>query len=82
MKSDELKKEVEQGFKKAQMRGISGVPFTIIDGQCRREREQRLSTRRHAETADYSTDKLAVSGAQETETFLEVFKQVADGKYD
>ncbi|GAA6035178.1 hypothetical protein JCM8097_006405 [Rhodosporidiobolus ruineniae] len=31
--SDELKKEVEQGFVKAQMRGISGVPFTIINGQ-------------------------------------------------
>ena len=40
------------------MRGISGVPFTIIN------------------------DKLAISGAQETETFLEVFKKIAKGELE
>ena len=32
LKSDELKKEVEQDIRKAQARGISGVPFTILNG--------------------------------------------------
>ncbi|POY71436.1 hypothetical protein BMF94_5749 [Rhodotorula taiwanensis] len=56
--SDELKDVVAAGIQKAQMRGISGVPFTIIN------------------------DKLAVSGAQETETFYEVFKKIANGELD
>ncbi|GAA5904361.1 hypothetical protein JCM6882_003206 [Rhodosporidiobolus microsporus] len=56
LKSDELKDEVEEGFKKAQMRGISGVPFTIINQQ------------------------FGVSGAQETETFKEVFRKLAKGE--
>lgn len=33
LQGDELKKEVKQGIAKAQMRGISGVPFTILNGQ-------------------------------------------------
>lgn len=32
LKSDELKSEVEAGIRKAQARGISGVPFTILNG--------------------------------------------------
>ncbi|TKA54683.1 hypothetical protein B0A53_03090 [Rhodotorula sp. CCFEE 5036] len=56
--SDELKDVVAAGIQKAQMRGISGVPFTIIN------------------------DKLAISGAQETETFLEVFKKIAKGELE
>ncbi|KAK4058042.1 hypothetical protein OIO90_000781 [Microbotryomycetes sp. JL221] len=55
LKSDELKKEVDAGIKQAQMRGISGVPFFILN------------------------DKLAISGAQETETFEKVFDQIASG---
>ncbi|GAA5857168.1 hypothetical protein JCM8547_009350 [Rhodosporidiobolus lusitaniae] len=54
--SDELKDEVEKGFREAQMKGISGVPFTIINQQ------------------------FGVSGAQETETFVEVFKKLAKGE--
>ncbi|GAA5869747.1 hypothetical protein JCM1840_000579 [Sporobolomyces johnsonii] len=56
--SDELKDEVVAGIRKAQMRGISGVPFTIIN------------------------DKLAISGAQEEETFLEVFRKLARGELE
>ncbi|GAA5922597.1 hypothetical protein JCM1841_006747, partial [Sporobolomyces salmonicolor] len=56
--SDELKDEVAAGIRKAQMRGISGVPFTIIN------------------------DKLAISGAQEEETFLEVFRKLAKGELE
>ena len=56
--SDELKDVVAAGIQKAQIRGISGVPFTIIN------------------------DKLAISGAQETETFLEVFKKIAKGELE
>ncbi|KAK4054898.1 hypothetical protein OIV83_000822 [Microbotryomycetes sp. JL201] len=56
LKSDELKKEVDEGIKRAQMRGISGVPFTILNG------------------------KLAISGAQETDTFEQVFEQIASGE--
>ncbi|GAA5988570.1 hypothetical protein JCM5350_004457 [Sporobolomyces pararoseus] len=56
LKSDELLKEVQEGIRKAQLRGISGVPFTIIN------------------------DKLAISGAQEEDTFLEVFRQLAKGE--
>ncbi|KAI5474400.1 protein disulfide oxidoreductase [Pseudohyphozyma bogoriensis] len=56
LNSDELKKEVQEGILKAQMRGISGVPFTIIN------------------------DKLGISGAQETDTFLDVFKRIASGE--
>ncbi|GAA5949621.1 hypothetical protein JCM3765_002727 [Sporobolomyces pararoseus] len=56
LKSDELSKEVQEGIRKAQLRGISGVPFTIIN------------------------DKLAISGAQEEDTFLEVFRQLAKGE--
>ncbi|GAA6001704.1 hypothetical protein JCM10207_002275 [Rhodosporidiobolus poonsookiae] len=54
--SDELTKEVEAGFAKAQRRGISGVPFTIINQQ------------------------FGISGAQETETFVEVFRKIANGE--
>ncbi|GAA6058725.1 hypothetical protein JCM10212_003413 [Sporobolomyces blumeae] len=56
LESDELKQEVQDGIRKAQLRGISGVPFTIIN------------------------DKLAISGAQEEDTFLEVFRQLAKGE--
>ncbi|GAA5832918.1 hypothetical protein JCM11251_000530 [Rhodosporidiobolus azoricus] len=56
LKGDELKDEMEKGFAKAQMRGISGVPFTIINQQ------------------------FGVSGAQETETFKEVFRKLAKGE--
>ncbi|SGY35017.1 BQ5605_C002g01715 [Microbotryum silenes-dioicae] len=54
--SEKLKAEVKLGIQKAQARGISGVPFTIIN------------------------DKLAISGAQETDTFLDVFKRIASGE--
>jgi predicted DsbA family dithiol-disulfide isomerase len=47
---------VDAGIKLAQMRGISGVPFTIFGG------------------------KLAISGAQETEAFYDVFLQIASGE--
>ncbi|GAA5835399.1 hypothetical protein JCM3766R1_004775 [Sporobolomyces carnicolor] len=56
LQSDELSKEVAEGIRKAQMRGISGVPFSIIN------------------------DKLAISGAQEEDTFLEVFRKIAKGE--
>lgn len=56
--SDELQAEVAAGILKAQQRGISGVPFTIIN------------------------DKFGISGAQETETFLEIFKKVAAGEIE
>lgn len=56
LKTDELLPEVEAGIRKAQLRGISGVPFTIIDG------------------------KFGISGAQETETFYEVFEKLAKGE--
>lgn len=56
--SDELKDVVAAGIRKAQMRGISGVPFTIIN------------------------DRLAISGAQESEAFFEVFKKIADGELE
>ncbi|GAA5828482.1 hypothetical protein JCM5353_002690 [Sporobolomyces roseus] len=58
LKSDELSKEVQEGIKKAQLRGISGVPFTIIN------------------------DKLAISGAQEEDTFLSVFRKIAKGELE
>lgn len=54
--TDELTREVEAGVAKAQARGISGVPFTIING------------------------KLAISGAQEEATFVEVFEKLASGE--
>lgn len=54
--TSELLPEVKPGFVKAQQRGISGVPFTILNG------------------------KLAISGAQETETFLEVFEKIGRGE--
>ncbi|KPV78537.1 uncharacterized protein RHOBADRAFT_49187 [Rhodotorula graminis WP1] len=56
--SDELLASVEQGIKKAQLRGISGVPFTIVN------------------------DKYGISGAQETETFMEVFEKIAKGELE
>ncbi|ORY75665.1 thioredoxin-like protein [Leucosporidium creatinivorum] len=58
LKTDELKSEVEAGIRKAQLRGISGVPFTILNG------------------------KLGISGAQETETFYEVFEKIAKGELE
>ncbi|GAA6020323.1 hypothetical protein JCM11491_005330 [Sporobolomyces phaffii] len=58
LRSDELSKEVAAGIQKAQMRGISGVPFTIIN------------------------DRLAISGAQEEDTFLEVFRKLAKGELE
>ncbi|SCV68411.1 BQ2448_532 [Microbotryum intermedium] len=59
LRSDKLKAEVKFGFQKAQARGISGVPFTIVNGQA---------------------NKLAISGAQETDAFLDVFKRIASGE--
>ncbi|TNY21085.1 thioredoxin-like protein [Rhodotorula diobovata] len=56
--SDELLAEVQAGIRKAQLRGISGVPFTIIN------------------------DKYGISGAQETETFVEVFEKLAKGELE
>jgi predicted DsbA family dithiol-disulfide isomerase len=56
LKTNEFKSEVEAGIRKAQLRGISGVPFTILNG------------------------KLGISGAQETETFYEVFEKLAKGE--
>ncbi|GJN91697.1 hypothetical protein Rhopal_004720-T1 [Rhodotorula paludigena] len=56
--SDELKDSVAAGIKKAQLRGITGVPFTIINGQ------------------------LGVSGAQEVDTFVKVFEQIASGELE
>ncbi|BGP36812.1 hypothetical protein JCM10450v2_000705 [Rhodotorula kratochvilovae] len=56
--SDELRDVVQAGIKKAQLRGISGVPFTIIN------------------------DKLGISGAQEVETFVEVFEKIAKGEIE
>lgn len=53
---NELQREVEAGVAKAQARGISGVPFTIING------------------------KLAISGAQEEATFVEVFEKLVSGE--
>lgn len=56
LRSDELKSEFAQGIRLAQERGISGVPFTILNG------------------------KVAVSGAQETSTFYEIFEKIARGE--
>lgn len=56
--SDERKAEVAAGIEKAQERGITGVPFTIIN------------------------DKFGISGAQEVDAFVEVFKQIADGRLE
>lgn len=56
LQSDECKASVAEGIQRAQSRGISGVPFTILGG------------------------KLAISGAQETDTFYRVFEQIASGE--
>ncbi|GAA5978493.1 hypothetical protein JCM11641_007962 [Rhodosporidiobolus odoratus] len=56
LESEEMKEEVNKGITKSQMRGISGVPYTIVNGQ------------------------FGISGAQETETFKEVFRKVAKGE--
>lgn len=56
LSGNELQREVEAGVTKAQARGISGVPFTIING------------------------KLAISGAQEEATFVEVFEKLVSGE--
>ncbi|GAA5971659.1 hypothetical protein JCM21900_003887, partial [Sporobolomyces salmonicolor] len=76
--SDELKDEVAAGIRKAQMRGISGVPFTIIN-------ELSLPSLRAlgvlSACPSYGA-KLAISGAQEEETFLEVFRKLAKGELE
>ncbi|KAL8276146.1 hypothetical protein RQP46_011440 [Phenoliferia psychrophenolica] len=54
LKSDELKKEVQAEIVKAQQKGISGVPFTTLNG------------------------KWGIT--QETATFYEIFRQIADGE--
>lgn len=54
--SDELKGEVCSSVRKTQALGITGVPFTVING------------------------KYAVSGAQEPEAFLDIFKKIACGQ--
>ncbi|KAK4704445.1 hypothetical protein P7C70_g1767, partial [Phenoliferia sp. Uapishka_3] len=56
LRTDELKKEVQEEIVKAQQKGISGVPFTTLQ------------------------NKWGISGAQETETFLEVFRKLASGE--
>ena len=56
LSGSELQKEVEVGVAKAQARGITGVPFTIINS------------------------KLAISGAQEEATFVEVFEKLILGE--
>lgn len=56
LSSDEMKATVQEKILKAQSRGISGVPFTLLNG------------------------KLAISGAQETATFVEVFTKIANGE--
>jgi len=56
LNSDELKKETCAEIRHAQSLGISGVPFTVING------------------------KYAVSGAQEPQAFVDIFKKIACGE--
>ncbi|SCZ90319.1 BZ3500_MvSof-1268-A1-R1_Chr1-3g01914 [Microbotryum saponariae] len=79
--SDKLKAEVKLGIQKAQARGISGVPFTIINRQ-----PVHLAVSKRPEfhfislLPTHRADKLAISGAQETDTFFDVFKRIASGE--
>lgn len=54
--SDELKGETCTSIRKTQSLGISGVPFTVING------------------------KYAVSGAQEPDAFVDIFRKIAHGQ--
>jgi predicted DsbA family dithiol-disulfide isomerase len=64
---------VKRGIIKAQQRGISGVPFTILNGT-------PADPPAKPSLIPLLAGKLAISGAQETETFLDVFKQIASGE--
>jgi predicted DsbA family dithiol-disulfide isomerase len=80
LKGDELKKEVKQGIAKAQMRGISGVPFTILNSKSLFGVWRCVNRDANDFVRVAPADKLAISGAQETETFLDVFRKVASGE--
>ena len=56
LESDELKGDVCAAIRETQTMGITGVPFSVING------------------------KYAVSGAQEPEAFLEIFRKIACGQ--
>lgn len=75
LKSDELKEKVKAGILKAQQRGISGVPFTILNDKLAISGGALFPVAGRAQLT--YCPRLA---AQETETFLDVFKRIASGE--